>query len=295
MSYIAVATIAYLLFAINGVIDKFLLSKAVKHPIAYAFYIGITGPLTWVFAPFGLKFLGFQDLLIAILAGASFIVALYFLYVATKITSISRLLPIEGGLVPFFTLVFAYWFLDERLSDTQALGFVLLVAGSVIISLKKDKTGWHPKALGHALIAAILFALSLVLTKYTFEQTNFVSGLIWTRLGFLLVSLILLVPKKSRQYIFNTPKETSTGNKYLYYGARVSGGVAGLLQNYAISIGSVTIVNAMQGTQYAFLLILTLFLSRYFPSVLKEKASGPILLQKILAIVLISCGLIVLQ
>ena len=58
---------------------------------------------------------------------------------------------------------------------------------------------------------------------------------------------------------------------------------------------SVTIVNAMQGTQYAFLLILTLFLSRYFPSVLKEKASGPILLQKILAIVLISCGLIVLQ
>src|SRR3989344_1861581 len=234
MSYIAVATIAYLLFAINGVIDKFLLSKAVKHPIAYAFYIGITGPLTWVFAPFGLKFLGFQDLLIAILAGASFIVALYFLYVATKITSISRLLPIEGGLVPFFTLVFAYWFLDERLSDTQALGF-------------------------------------------------------------LLVSLILLVPKKSRQYIFNTPKETSTGNKYLYYGARVSGGVAGLLQNYAISIGSVTIVNAMQVTQYAFLLILTLFLSRYFPSVLKEKASGPILLQKILAIVLISCGLIVLQ
>src|SRR3989344_2127417 len=226
MSYIAVATIAYLLFAINGVIDKFLLSKAVKHPIAYAFYIGITVPLTWVFAPFGLKFLGFQDLLIAILAGASFIVALYFLYVATKITSISRLLPIEGGLVPFFTLVFAYWFLDERLSDTQALGFVLLVAGSVIISLKKDKTGWHPKALGHALIAAILFALSLVLTKYTFEQTNFVSGLIWTRLGFLLVSLILLVPKKSRQYIFNTPKETSTGNKYLHYGARVSGGVA---------------------------------------------------------------------
>ncbi|MCX6797172.1 MAG: hypothetical protein NTX98_01700, partial [Candidatus Doudnabacteria bacterium] len=37
---------AYFLLALNGVADKFLLSKAIKHPIAYAFYVGITGPLT---------------------------------------------------------------------------------------------------------------------------------------------------------------------------------------------------------------------------------------------------------
>src|SRR3989338_4646252 len=291
MSYIAIAVVAYMLYAINGVVDKFLLTKAVKSPAVYAFYIGITSPMTWVLAPFGLKFVGPLDLLIAIIGGASFVVALYFLYVATRQTTISRLLPIEGGLVPIFTLVFAYLFLGERLSQTQLLAFGLMVLGAVLIAFKYEKGGWYAKALGNATIAAVFFALSFVLTKYIFDETNFVSGLIWTRLGFFLVSVSMLIPKTTRQKIFNAPKETSKGNIFLYYGARVSGGLAGLLQNYAISLGSVTLVNAMQGTQYAFLLVMAILLSRYYPRVLKEQISFAIFLQKIAAIILISCGL----
>ena len=101
----------------------------------------------------------------------------------------------------------------------------------------------------------------------------------------------MLIPKTTRQKIFNAPKETSKGNIFLYYGARVSGGLAGLLQNYAISLGSVTLVNAMQGTQYAFLLVMAILLSRYYPRVLKEQISFAIFLQKIAAIILISGGL----
>ncbi len=292
--FIWIAITAYLLFALNAVVDKFLLTKAVKHPIAYAFYIGITGPLTWLLIPFGLKFLSFADLLIAIVGGGSFIIALYFLYRATQETSISRLLPIEGGFVPVFTLILAYFLLGERLTSFQLLAFVFLVAGAVTISFKQEDGAWHPQALKNSLIAAFLFALSFTLTKYIFDQTNFVSGLIWTRLGFLLVALSFLIPPKSRRHIMRVPRETTGGNKVLYYGARVSGGTAGLLQNYAIAIGSVTIVNALQGTQYAFLLILTILLSKYFPKILKEKISAAILLQKILAIMFITLGLILL-
>lgn len=292
--YIWIAIIAYSLFAINGIIDKFLLTRAVKHPAAYAFYIGITGFLTWLLIPFGLKFISPWDLLVAMVGGASFIVALVFLYMATRQTSISRLLPIEGGLVPIFTLVFAYLFLGEHLPPNQLLAFGLLVAGAVLISLKHDQSGWHPKALGNAVMAAIFFALSFALTKYIFELTNFVSGLVWTRLGFLAVSLAMLLPRQTRKHIFSAPREAGKGNIYLYYGARVSGGLAGLLQNYAISIGSVTLVNAMQGTQYVFLLAMTVLLSKYFPKILKEQITSAILLQKIVAIILISFGLFLL-
>jgi drug/metabolite transporter (DMT)-like permease len=292
--YLIIAIVAYSLFAINGVIDKFLLSKAVRSPAVYAFYIGITGPLTFILAPFGLKMISLADLPIAIAGGAAFVGALYFLYKATQQTSISRILPIEGGLVPVFTLVFAYLILGERLTDTQLAAFGFLVFGAVVISLKRDKTGWHARALGNAIIAAALFALSFVLTKYIFDHYNFISGLIWTRLGFFAVSLALLVPRSVRKAIFKAPKQTSAGNKYLYYGARISGSVGGFLQNYAISLGSVTIVNAMQGTQYALLLILTIFLSRRFPEILKEQINRLILAQKIFAILLISVGLIFL-
>ena len=289
--YIWIAIFAYALFAINGVVDKFLLTRAVKHPIAYAFYIGITGPLTLVLAPFGLKLVSPADFLVAIVGGSAFVLALYFLYVATKQTSVSRLLPIEGGLVPFFTLIMAFAILGETMTANQLYAFVFLVVGAVVISLKKDNKGWHPKALGHAIIAAFLFALSFTLTKYIFDQTNFVSGIIWTRLGFFITSLCFLIPRKSRRYIFNAPKEASRGNKFLYYGARVSGAVGGFLQNYAISLGSVTIVNALQGTQYAILIVASIILSKYFPKVLKEKITPAILVQKTSAIVLISIGL----
>ena len=291
MFYIWIAVIAYLVFALNGVVDKFLLTKAVRHPVAYAFYIGITGPLTFVLAPFGLKLVSFSDLFIAIVGGACFVWALYFLYVATQQTSISRLLPIEGGFVPFFTLIFAYIMLGERLTTPQLAAFIFLVSGAVLIAFRKDAGRWHPKALGYAVMAAVLFALSFVLTKYIFNQTNFVSGLIWTRLGFLAVSLSFLIPKKSRQHIANATEEATPGNKILYYGARLSGGLAGLMQNYAISLGSVIIVNALQGVQYAFLLLLTIFLSKYYPKILRERITKLILAQKILAIVFISLGL----
>lgn len=294
MIYITIAIVSYMLFAINGVIDKFLLTKAVKHPAAYAFYTGITGFLTWALIPFGLKWVSPADLLIAIIGGASFVAALVFLYMATMQTSISRLLPIEGGLVPIFTLIFAYLFLGERLASGQLLAFIMLVAGAVLISFKHDKSGWHSKAMSNAIIAAVFFALSFTLTKYIFDRTNFVSGLVWTRLGFLAVSLSMLIPKKTRKHIFSAPKEAGKGNIYLYYGARVSGGLAGLLQNYAISIGSVTLVNAMQGTQYAFLIVMTVFLSKYFPKILKENVSAATLFQKIAAIILISTGLYLL-
>lgn len=292
--YIIIAIIAYSLYAVNGVIDKFLLTKAVRSPAVYAFYIGITGPLTLVLAPFGLKMLAGTDILIALVGGACFVWALYFLYKSTKATSISRILPIEGGLVPVFTLVFAYIILDERLLPTQLIAFAFLVIGAVIISLREDKTGWHAQAFGNALIAAVLFALSFVLTKYIYQESNFVSGLIWTRLGFFVVALSFLIPRSVRVAVFNAPKQTTAGNKYLYYGARVSGSISGLLQNYAISLGSVTIVNAMQGTQYALLLIGTILLSKYYPQILKEKVTRQILAQKILAIMLIACGLVFL-
>jgi drug/metabolite transporter (DMT)-like permease len=301
---------AYLLLALNGVTDKFLLTKSVKHPIAYAFYVGITGPLTLVLSVFGIigqwlhwnflqtefvfQWLTVGQTFVAIIGGASFPIALYFSYKAIQQTSISRMLPIQGGLVPIFTLFLAYIILGERLAETQIFAFFFLVVGAVLISFKKKHGEWHALAFGNAAIASFLFALSLTLQKYVFGHVNFASGLIWTRMGFFVASSSFLLSKQSRKYIFNTPKEVSTGNKFVYLAARVSGGVSGFLQNYAIKIGSVTLVNALQGTQYVFLLALTTLLSIKFPKILKEHLSGQSFVQKFISIILVSVGLVLL-
>jgi hypothetical protein len=59
-------------------------------------------------------------------------------------------------------------------------------------------------------------------------------------------------------------------------------------------LASVSLINVMQGMQYAFLLALTIILSKKFPRLLEEKISGWIVVQKILAILLIGSGSVIL-
>lgn len=290
-SWILIAIAAYFLFALNGVGDKFLLTHAVKDPGVYAFYLGASSIVVFVLAPFGLEVLPLGLMFLAIFAGLSFIAAMYFFYSAIKETSISRILPIEGGLVPLFSLLMAYVAGIERLDSHLLWAFGFLVSGAVLMEFKKTKDGWHPLAWRNALIAAFFFGLYFVLTKDVYNQTNFISGLIWTRLGLVLGALMLLFSATTRRGIKAAPNRTSATDKGVFYASRIAGAGATFLQNYAISLGSVVIVNALQGVQFAFVLLMSVLLSRFYPSIIKEEVNQSILVQKVVAVILITVGL----
>ena len=291
MNYWIIATLGYLVLAISFVIDKYLLKQHIKNPMVFSFYVGIAGPIALILAPFGLHGLPFGILMAAFISGALFTFASFFLYAAMAQTSVSRILPILGGLIPLFTLFLAYVFLGERLSDRQLLAFVFLVFGAILISLKKQETSIHLAVIRNSIAASFLFALSFVMSKYVYNHTDFVSGLIWTRIGVFLGALSYLIPPQNRRMIATAPGETRKKNIFIYYLAHGLGAIGGLLQNYAVAIGSVIIVNALQGTQFMFLLLMTTVLSIYFPKIIHEKVTQNILLQKIMAIVLITIGL----
>ncbi|MBX4187161.1 MAG: GRP family sugar transporter, partial [Candidatus Doudnabacteria bacterium] len=282
------------LLAFTGIADKFLVSKIVRQPIAYAFYTAVTGPFSLVLIPFGAKLLSVQNFLIAFASGIFFIAGVYNSYAAISRSSVSRVIPIQGGLVPLFSFLFAYLILGERLTSLQTLGFLFLVAGAVIISIRKEHGVWTSKAFIYAALSALFFALSSVLTKYTFDHSSFISGMVWTRVGFILPVPFILLYRKNREAIFKAPKEAGAKNVALYYSSRATGSVGGFLQNYAVSLGSVSVVNALQGIQFVFLLMFTSFFSVYFPKVLKEKISAETITLKLSAIALISCGLYLL-
>jgi drug/metabolite transporter (DMT)-like permease len=294
-SYILYALLAYLLLAVHGVVDKFLLNKAINRPIAYTFYAGTTTIFVLLLAPFGLQMLSPRNLAIAVIAGGAFLFATYYLYVAIQKSSVSRILPIEGGLVPIFTYFFAYFFLGDVLTQNQTIAFILLTVGSVLIAVKNDENGkWRVPALRDATLAAVLFALSLVLSKYIFDRSNLVTGLVWSRLGMFTIAMSFLLFKPAREAIFVTPKEAGKNNAILFYIVRLVGAIAGFLQNYAIALGSVVLVNALQGFQFTFLLALTSLLSAYYPKILKETITSRILALKMAAIFLITAGLVIL-
>ncbi len=292
--YIAIG--GYLLIAATGVMDKFLVSKVVREPIVYAFMTAVTGPFSLLLAPFGMQWLDNPWQYIAAgLSGVAFIASIYFLFSAIGKISVSRVVPIQGGLIPLFTLIFAYFLLGERLELNQNIAVLFLVAGSVMISFQKKGGDWRAFGITDSALSALFMSLSSVLTKFTFDSSNFVSGMVWTRLSFALVALGILLFKQNREVIFHAPKQAGAKNVALYYSARATGTVGGFLQNYAVSLGSVSLVNALQGVQFIFLLILTSFLSLYYPRVLKEKITANIIALKITAIILITCGLVLLN
>ena len=61
-------------------------------------------------------------------------------------------------------------------------------------------------------------------------------------------------------------------------------------QNYAIFLGPVAIITALQGVQYAIMMFFSFFLGMFFKEY-KEKFSWKSLIQKSFALVFISLGL----
>jgi uncharacterized membrane protein len=61
--------------------------------------------------------------------------------------------------------------------------------------------------------------------------------------------------------------------------------------NYAISLGSATLVNSLTSVQYVFVVILAFFASLKYPKIFDEKLSFNDWLQRFLAIAIIAVGI----
>ena len=80
-------------------------------------------------------------------------------------------------------------------------------------------------------------------------------------------------------------------NKFIILGTQGLGAFGGILQNYAVALGSVSLVASLQGLQYALLLVLVAVVTFFYPHILKEEYSRKIAMKKIVSVVLIGLGL----
>ncbi|OGZ35058.1 MAG: hypothetical protein A2174_00525 [Candidatus Portnoybacteria bacterium RBG_13_41_18] len=298
MSWFLFALAGYFLYAVVTVINKFLLrQRATTKPIVFTFYIGVLSIFTFIIAPFGdFSWPGFQLFLFDLFVGVIFFVAIWAFYEALDVNEASRVAPLIGGLIPIIVLLLSYIFLTEYLTRLQILAFFLLVFGGVLVSLKKSRGGIKESLRGfNFIILAIIFhAIYWILAKYVFENQEFITGFIWSRMGLVLASGLVLLRPTWRKMIFDSEGQMTAGLGGGLIGAKIIAGFGSLLVHLAISMGSVALISAMQGIEYVFLLILTVIFSLKFPKFLEEKISGQILAQKIIAVLLIGAGLVIL-
>lgn len=300
MLWLTITILAYFILAVVFLIDKYLLVNAVPNPKVYAFLIGIAGIILLILVPFVDFYVpSIRQLILSFFAGAFFIYALYWFYKALQNFDISQVVPAIGALNPLFTfgLVYISSFGREIPSLREILSIVLLVGGAVLITTERGKT-ITAKSLKLSFLAALFFSLSFVLTKYVYLEQPFLNGLIWTRLGGVFTALIFFfIWPDIKKEIFNQKDNFKRKSLGILIVNQAAGAGAGLLQNWAIALVPliyVAFINALQGIQYVFLLILSIFLSFKFPLILKEQMVKEIIIRRIIAILLIGGGLALL-
>lgn len=295
MTWFTIAIIAYLLNAIAVTIDKFLLSKKITNPAVYAIFISTLSLLALVLIPFGFNLYSLNQILIALIAGVLFTFALLYMFKALSQNEASRITPFMGGLQPIFVFILALIFLNEALGWQQITAFAVIIIGTVLISWQKSSKTNKKSAYLFAIISTLLFAVSYTINKYSFVNQDFISGFVWTRIGAFLGALMLLISAKNRYDIKSELKKPKQQAGSLFIIGQLAGALSFILINYTISISSsVALVNALQGLQYIFLLLIVFSLSWKFPKLLEEKFTLTVIFKKVIATILIIGGLFIL-
>jgi len=291
MIWLVIAVISYFFNAVVATVDKFILSsdQSKSSPYVYAFYAGILSVVVFIIWPFDFAFLSFKMTLAAFFAGVTFLLSLFFFYSAMVRGEVSRVVCTIGGVSPVVILALSYFFLHERLPVFWLLGLVVLVSGSFIIAFEQKG-----RVSLFSFIAAIFFALTFFFTKLVFLETTFLNGFIWTRVGVMLLAIAVFFTPAFRSLLKETAVAIPRRLLFIFGCNKALGAFCFLGINYAIMLGSVAVVNALQGVQFVFIFCLALLFSVYVPGFVKESFSFRATMQKIIGIIFISLGVAIL-
>lgn len=302
MNWFVLALIGHVANGVAFVIDKALLRSAFSRSATYAGIVGALSTVVVFVIPFVDTWPQERVWTAAIVSGITFVLALWAFFAALARAEASRIVPIVGSLIPILTLVGTFVFLGERLTDTTFVGFGLLILATVILS--GGGSGKPSKdAVWLSVTSAILFAISSVTAKTTYDAAGFLGGFVTSRIAAAATALILLTMvdqaagREALMIIQPTKRQTSKQKQpgklaaILALFGQTLGAVGFLFVQWATAKGSAPIVNAMQAVQYALLVLAAFALRRRAPELLGENITKKVVLIKASALALAAIGM----
>lgn len=263
-SWLALAIGAQFITAITVLIDRHILvrSEHIGKPVVYAFYVSLLSGFVVVLAPFGLIALpSGHTLFFSLVQAFTFVAAIYSLYSALKSARASDVAPVVGAVSAITSLILAGIWIDGDISSALVPPVILLVAGTALIS----HFHFRKHSLLFALGSGVLFGLTVFFAKLVYLQADFIDGFFWTRTMCIVSALSLLIFPLWRKAILHGGTKSSGGTKALVVGNKLLASVAGVMTALAVSLGSVSVVNALAGLQFVFLFLLAYLFARNMP------------------------------
>lgn len=304
MNWILLATLGQFLNAAVAILDKYIVSdeKALPRPFVYAFYsclltgfwaaiyfLGLIPQLAEVGMPslFDVTFPTIQVLSMSFLTAYTFFMALVSMYEGLKESDASNVIPIIGAISALSTFGLSYVFLNAELTSNHVFGIVLLSLGTLFVAKILPSTS---VAL-HSLHSGVFFAFHYITMKGLFIETSFENGFFWSRICFVLFALSLLLVPVYFSKIKTQTKGSSRRTGALVVFNKTLAGVAAFLILKATDSGDVSIVQALDGLKFVFILLISAMFAHWLPDSAIEHDRRPrVILQKFLYVALILAG-----
>lgn len=270
MLWFALALLSPLLYAVVNYADKYLVGREVDDyfglPVFSMISGGVIGLALWALSGFALLPVVDVALLLAVGALGMWCIVPYFEALAREEASFV-IVTMQAG--PAMTLVLAWTLLGERLTGVQLLGFVLLLGVALAVALKETTGGWRLSVgFWMVMLHNLMASGAEVLFKFVSEGQAVMPLLAFESLGAALGGVVLLValPRMRRGFVGLVRR---SGRRTL--------GVAGLNEvvynvargvgYWAVALGPVALVSALQSTQIVFGLALGWLLAVALPGV----------------------------
>lgn len=308
MAWILLATAAQFLNAIVATVDKYIVTdgKVLPRPFVYAFYSClVTGAWIVVYAigalP-GMAALGFPQLSniqhptiqvvgMSFFAAYTFFMALISMYDALREADASDVIPVIGAVSALSTFGLAHLLLAIPLSPNFIWGVALLIVGTLLVSHLR----FTSSVALHTVHSGLFFALHYIAMKGLFLETSFDDGFFWSRVAFVLFALSFLLIPAYFQKVREQSKQTTLWAAALVMGNKVLAGFAAFMLLKATDMGDVTVVQALDGLKFVFIIILGIIFGRLTPMTAGENETTlKTILRKVLYITIITIGFVLL-
>jgi drug/metabolite transporter (DMT)-like permease len=291
MLWFLFAITATVILSFAFVIDKFVLSKlmcASSFPLMAEAIIGLVFVIA-IYLSGGLTALGYRDALTALLGGLLEALTFLFYYKAVQQEEISRAISLFSVEPVFIAIIGAMW-LGEVFTLQIYLGIILIVLGAILIERHASRIKIN-RAFWFMMLAAFSEALFFLIVKYLLGFAGYWTVFSYAQMGFAMTALPIcyfsLRKTQSRNWI------TKHAVMFILLSETLTV-VSILLISVASSLGSATLTNTVYQLQPPFVLAIALFLTIFYPKILKEDMCRTTLLVKLTAISMMVAGVLLI-
>lgn len=304
MTWLLYAILAHAGNGIVSIIDKGILgsNSAISNPLRMAFITStLSGGAGLLFVVSWTPLTG-TLFLWSLIAGVFFALGLLLFYRALKIGEASSVVPLIGSVVPLCSFFLSVIFLEEHLSSQAVFAVILLIIGGTLLSMRFSSLRLSPPLLS-SLGSGFCFAVHFITAKVVYNSFEpFLAAFAYVRVmvavaGIVLFGIPLLLLSRRRSGPVRNSQRSRGISISVACAFVVSKSIAAgslILQNYAILVGSVAVVNALHGIQYGVILLLALIGSRYVPHLYPEPLNTNSIAKRVIGILLVSSGLVLL-